>query len=90
MPLRPLLELEGGHLDHAVLLGGIGDMDAFVDGQACYLAQVVVGMCPDGADAVGAEGYPFGTPAVYLKETGFARHESWKLEVESWKLKVGS
>ena len=30
---------------------------AFVDGQSCYLSQIVVGVCSDGADAVGAEGY---------------------------------
>ena len=35
VPLRPLGELEGGHLHHAVLLGAIHDVDALVDGEAC-------------------------------------------------------
>jgi hypothetical protein len=42
MPLRALRELQGGYLHHAVLLGGIGNMDALVDGQAGDFAQVVV------------------------------------------------
>ena len=32
VPLRPFRELDGGHLHHPVLLGGIHDMDALVDG----------------------------------------------------------
>ena len=72
MPLGTLGELQGSHLHDAVLLGGIGDMDAFVNGQTRYLAEVVVGMSADGANPVRAEGYSFGVTAVNLIKLLFA------------------
>ena len=74
VPLRPLGELEGGHLHHAVLLGAIHDVDALVDGQAGDFPEVVVGMGPDGADAVGTEGDAVVVPAVDFVESVFAAH----------------
>ena len=74
MPLRALRELQGGYLYHAVLLGGIGEMDALIDGEAGDLAEVMVGMRPDGADPVGTESQAVVIPAVGLVKTVFAAH----------------
>ena len=49
-------------------------MYAFVYGKTCNLAEVVVGMCADGADSVWAEGKRFGLPSVNLAEFLFAEH----------------
>ena len=64
VPLGALGELEGDQLDHAVLLGGIGDVDAFVDGKAGDLPEVMVGVGPDRADPVRAERRAFGVAVV--------------------------
>ena len=74
VPLRPFRELDGGHLHHPVLLGRIHDVDALVDGQAGDFPEVVVGMGPDGADAVGTEGDAVVVPAVDFVESVFAAH----------------
>ena len=75
MPLGTLRELQRGHLDHTVVLGGIGNVNAFVDGEASDLAQVVVRMGPYGADSIRAEGYAlWGTPIDFLKFC-FAKHQ---------------
>ena len=74
MPLGPLRELEGDHLDDSVLFGSIGYVYAFVYGKTCNLAEVVVGMGADGADSVWAEGKRFGLPSVNLAEFLFAEH----------------
>ena len=77
VPLGPLGELEGHHFDDAVLLGGEGDVDAFVDGEAGDFAEVVVGMGANWADAVGAEGFCFWISAVNLSKLNFAIHFCW-------------
>ena len=76
MPLGTLGELQRGHLHDAILLGGISDMDAFVNGETGYLAEVVVGVSADGANPVRAEGCSFWVTAVNLIKLLFAVHSS--------------
>ena len=59
MPLGSLRELQRGHLHHAIMLGSIGEMNAFVYRQTSNLSEVVVGMGSDGANTVRAEGCSF-------------------------------
>ena len=59
MPLGSLRELQRGHLHHAVMLGSIGEMNAFVYRQTGNLTEVMVGMGSYRANAVGAEGCSF-------------------------------
>ena len=82
MPLSTFGELQGGHLHYPILLGGVGDMNTFVDGQTCDLTEIVVGMGPDGADTVGTEGGAFGLALVYLKEFVYAIHNLTTEETE--------
>ena len=49
-------------------------MDAFIDSKTGYLSELVVGMRPDGTDAIGTEGEPFGLPPVSLPEFLTAVH----------------
>ena len=56
------------------MLGAESDMDALVDGEARDLAQVMVAVRADGADAVGRKGDGFGVALVDLKEFFFAEH----------------
>ena len=76
MPLSSLGELQGGHLHYPILLGGIGDVNTFVDGQTRDLTEIMVGMGPDGANTVGAEGETIRVSTVYLREFVFANHLS--------------
>ena len=74
MPLSTFGELQGGHLHYPILLGGVGDMNTFVDGQTSDLTEIVVGVGPDGANTVGAEGETIRVSTVYLREFVFANH----------------
>lgn len=76
MPLCSLGELQGGHLHYPILLGGIGNVNTFVDGQTGNLSEVMVGMGANGTDTVGTEGGAFGLALVYLKEFVYAIHIS--------------
>ena len=71
VPLGTLVKLERAELDDAVVLGLVGEMDAAVDGQAGYLAQLVVAVGADGAYAVRTEGHAFGILMVEFKELLF-------------------
>ena len=82
MPLCSLGELQGGHLHYPILLGGIGDVNTFVDGQAGDLSEVMVGMGANGTDTVGTEGGAFGLALVYLKEFVYAIHTLTTEETE--------
>ena len=74
MELGPLVELEGTEFHHAVVLGAVGKVDAFVDGQARNLAQVRVAVCTDGADTIGAESHSLRLTLVNLLESFLAFH----------------
>ena len=78
VPLGTLGELQRLHLDDAVLLGGIGDVDAFVDGQTSDFSKVMVGVGTDGAHAIGAEGKAFGVAVIGVEKDFFAEH--WGLK----------
>ena len=82
MPLCSLGELQGGHLHYPILLGGIGNVNTFVDGQASDLSEVMVGMGTNGTDTVGTEGGAFGVALVYLKEFVYAIHNLTTEETE--------
>lgn len=71
VPLGTLVKLERAELDDAVVLGLVGEMDAAVDGQAGYLAELVVAVGSYGAHAVRAEGHVFGVFPVEFKELLF-------------------
>ena len=68
MPLGSLRELQRSHLHHAVMLGSIGEMNAFVYRQTSNLSEVVVGVGSYRADAVGAEYRVIRRFPVYFKE----------------------
>ena len=74
VPLRALGKLQRLHLYNAVALGAPGDVDALVDGKAGDLAEVVVGVGADRADAVGAEAYAVRIAAVGFEEFLFTEH----------------
>ena len=76
MPLGSFRELEGHHFDDAVLLGGEGDVDAFVDGEAGDFAEVVVRMRSNWANSIWAEGDGLGVSAVYFNELIYTFHTS--------------
>ena len=82
MPLGTLGELQGGHLHYPILLGGVGDVNTFVDGQAGDLSEVLVGMGANGTDTVGTESGAFGVTLVYLKEFVYAIHTLTTEETE--------
>ena len=72
--LSPLVELEGTKLHNAIELWAVGDVDAFVDGKAGYLAQVGIAVCTDGTDTIGAESQRFRLTLVNLMEFLLAFH----------------
>ena len=82
MPLCSFGELQGGHLHYPILLGGIGDVNTFVDGQAGDLSEVMVGMGANGTDTVGTEGGAFGLATVNLGEAIYAIHTLTTEETE--------
>lgn len=71
VPLGALVKLERAELDDAVVFGFVSKVDAAVDGQAGYLAQLVVAVGAYGAHTVGAEGHAFGILMVEFKELLF-------------------
>lgn len=83
MPLRALGKLETDHLHHAVVLGSEGNMDALVDGKTSNLAEVMVAVRADGADAVGRERNAVRELAVNLKEFVFTKHFCQSLSFNS-------
>ena len=74
MELRPLVELKGTEFHHAVVLGAVSKVDAFVDSQAGYLAEVSIAVCTDGADAIRAESHSLRLTLVNLLESFLAFH----------------
>ena len=72
--LGAFVELQGAKLHHAVVLGTIGDVDAFVDGQTGNLAQIGIAVRPDGAYAVGAEGKSLRVALIDILESFLALH----------------
>ena len=72
--LGPLVELERAKLYHTIMLGAVGNVDAFVDGQTGYLAQVGIAVCTDGTDTIGAESQRFRLTLVNLMELFLALH----------------
>ena len=60
MPLGTLGKLQGAKLHHAIGLGTVCDIYAFVNGKTGHLTQLVVRMGADGANPIGAKGHPLG------------------------------
>ena len=55
MPLGSFGKLKTAHLHDAVLLGLESNVDALINGQTSNLAEIVVTVRANGADAVGGE-----------------------------------
>ena len=75
MPLSALIELKRRHLYDTIVLGLISKINALVDGKTQHLAQLVVAVRADGANAVRAERDVDRFFAVYLEKSLFAIHD---------------
>jgi hypothetical protein len=76
MELGPFVELERAKFHYAIMLGTVGEMDAFVDCQPCDFPQVSIAMGSDGAYSIGAESKGFRFALVDLLESFLAFHDT--------------
>ena len=76
VPLRTLVELQRAELNDAVLLRTIGHVDTLVDSLSRNLAHIMIGVRPDGANAVGTEHLCRCISVIYLVKSSFAVHHT--------------